>query len=300
MSVWHGGFVDWTEGQVAKLSVVFSWQMQKAYQRAVWYHSMGYEVWAGGPAVEYRPQFLEGVARIGMAEDSALERHNAEATFTERGCIRRCSFCIVPKIRPHYEELTDWPVKPIICDDNFLAASPAHFDSVIDKLKPLKGVDFNQGLDARLLTKRHAERLRELDMKVVRLAWDSTGIEQQYRDSFALLRGAGFPAGMIRTYVLIGFKDTPDDALYRLQAVKDLGAWPNPMRFQPLDADFGDVCVQQVDCPRAGVTRPQGREGLHPPQLRVLCRPRRVPRGEGQRRQALRHPEARVWSCAGL
>lgn len=31
---WKRGFVEWTEGNTAFLSVVFPWQLAKAYQRA--------------------------------------------------------------------------------------------------------------------------------------------------------------------------------------------------------------------------------------------------------------------------
>jgi len=40
----------------------------------------------------------------------------------------------------------------------------------------------------------------------------------------------------IGVYVLFGFRDTPEDALYRLRTVANLGVDPNPMRYQPLDA----------------------------------------------------------------
>ena len=50
------------------------------------------------------------------------------------------------------------------------------------------------------------------------------------------LKAAGLPASKIRAYVLIGYKDTPEDALYRLEAIRKLGLLPNPMRFQPLDS----------------------------------------------------------------
>ena len=106
---------------------------------------------------------------------------------------------------------------------------------MIDKLKPLKGVDFNQGLDARLIAKYQANRLAELDMNVVRLAWDHTSMEKQFMRAFYTLTDAGFPVNKIRCYVLMGFNDTPDDALYRLETIKGLGAMPNPMRYQPID-----------------------------------------------------------------
>ena len=36
-------------------------------------------------------------------------------------------------------------------------------------------------------------------------------------------------------YVLVGFNDTLDEALYKLETVRSWGIRPNPMRFQPLD-----------------------------------------------------------------
>ena len=233
---WSGGLIEWKDNDRAYISVVFSWQKQEAYQRASWIKASGKKVWMGGPAVYNDPCFFEDVAFVAPPIDDVIWRHNQEATFTTRGCLRKCPFCIVPKIEPEYKELKYWPTRPIVCDNNILACSDTHFDGVIDKLKPLKGIDFNQGLDARLMTKHHAERLRELDMKVVRLAWDNTKIENQWMAAFDALCDAGFPASKIQSYVLIGYNDTPEDALYRLQTIKDLGAMPNPMRYQPLDA----------------------------------------------------------------
>jgi hypothetical protein len=234
-SGWRAGIVDWTEGDAAFLSVVFSWNLPQAYELAAWYAAQGYRVRAGGPAVAYNPGYLDGVAEVGGDYPDAVARHNPKATFTQRGCVRNCPFCIVPKIE-QMSELDDWPVRPIVCDNNFLACSDAHFDRVVDSLKPLKDVDFNQGLDARLLTRERAGRLAELDMRAVRLAWDWIGMERHYLRAVQLLTDAGFPASKLRTYILIGFDDTPEDALYRLQTVRALGIWPNPMRYQSLDS----------------------------------------------------------------
>jgi len=241
-SGWSGGYVEWTDGDTVNLSVVFSWRRQMAYQRAVWWRSRGYRVRVGGPAVYYDPAFFEGVAEVGYEAD-ALVHHNPRATFTSRGCIRRCPFCAVPRIEGDLVELDDWSVKPIVCDNNLLACSEAHFDQVIDRLleSGIRGVDFNQGLDARLLTEYHAARLAELhragQLKCVRLAWDDVRMEAVFRCAHRLLRDAGIPKGKVSVYVLIGFNDTPEDALYRLREVWALGAWPNPMRYQPLDAE---------------------------------------------------------------
>lgn len=234
-SQWGNGLAEWIENDTAFLSVVFSWQLDNAYQRAAWLKQQGYKVRAGGPAVSLNPTFLEGVAEIG-GQVNALPHHNPNATFTTRGCIRKCPFCAVPKIEGAFVELDDFPIRPLVCDNNFLASSRAHFDRVIDKLKALAGVDFNQGLDARLLTKYHAARLAELDLYAARLAWDDTKYESSFMSAFETLTGAGIPAKLIRVYVLIGFDDTPEDALYRLRTILELGALPNPMRYQPLDS----------------------------------------------------------------
>jgi hypothetical protein len=239
---WSGGYIEWITGSTAYISVVFSWQLQKAYQRAIWLKEEGYHIIAGGPAVSYNPGYLRDVCIIGgdneySAFQPVIKRHNPDAIFTTRGCPRRCPFCIVSKIEPEYKEYELMDVlRPIVCDNNILASSDKHFNKVIDRLKVLKGVDFNQGLDARLMTKEKARRIAELDMKVVRLAWDHIAIEDKWRRAFDALISVGIPAKRIQSYVLIGYNDTPEDALYRLQSIKDLGAMPNPMRYQPLDA----------------------------------------------------------------
>lgn len=227
----------WTEynTSTAYISCVFSWDLAKAKRLAKYYRSRGFRVRAGGPAVTMNPDALDGIAELGGQID-ALSRHNPDATFTSRGCIRKCAFCAVPKIEGDLVELDDWAPKRLVCDNNLLACSRAHFDRVIDCLKNIKGIDFNQGLDARLLTKHHAERIRELDLYRARLSWDNVQLESRFMRAWAMLRNAGIPKRSIAVYVLIGFNDTPEDAEYRLRTVRDLGGYPNPMRYQPVGA----------------------------------------------------------------
>ena len=233
---WIGGLAEWTKDNTAYISVVFTWQLAEAYQRAAWYKAMGYHVRAGGPAVILNPDYLADVTDEIHGQVNALPHHNPDATVTSRGCIRNCAFCAVPRIEGDLVELDDWEPEPIVCDNNLLACSHTHFDRVIDRLKPIHSVDFNQGLDARLLTKYHADRLTELDLTRVRLAWDDTYLESAFMAAYEKLRNASVPKKKIRVYVLFGFRDTPDDALYRFQTIKALGIWSNPMRYQPLQA----------------------------------------------------------------
>lgn len=231
---WPKRTVEWTEDNTAYLSVPFTWNLPEVYSRCVWYRTQGYDVRAGGPAVGLMPSYLSGVADIG-GEVEALTKHNPDATFTSRGCIRHCQFCAVPKIEGELREFTDWEPKPIICDNNLLACSLRHFHTVIDRLKPVADVDFNQGLDARLLKQHHIDRLRELNLHCVRLAWDNIHLESMVINAVDRLLAAGLPKSKVRVYVLIGFDDSPDDALYRCQTLKDIGVLPYPQRFEPLD-----------------------------------------------------------------
>jgi hypothetical protein len=50
-----------------------------------------------------------------------------------------------------------------------------------------------------------------------------------------MLIDGGIKKSQLRVYVLIGFDDTPEDALYRLEKLKSVGVYPNPMRYQPID-----------------------------------------------------------------
>lgn len=236
-SNWGNGIVDWIEGDTAFISAVFSWNVQRAYSLCVYYRSLGYNVRCGGQAIYQNRDIFSEFDTSGSVD--ALSHHNPLATFTSRGCIRHCSFCLVPRLEGKLVELDNWPIKPIICDNNLLATSAKHFDQVINKLieSKLRGIDFNQGLDARLLTDYQAKRLAELPRDtIIRLAWDSIKTEKLYIGAFGKLLNAGIKKTQIRTYVLIGYDDTPDDAKYRLEKIIELGGLPNPMRYQPLDA----------------------------------------------------------------
>lgn len=190
----------------------------------------------GGPAIKLMPEYLSDIAEIGSDRPGMLNRINSMATRTTMGCPNRCPFCAVPIIEGDFRELEDWPDAPIICDNNLLASSRAHFDKAIDRLKHHTSVDFNQGLDARLMTRYHAQRLAELDA-MIRLAWDHISTERHLLRAMNLLLEAGIPRKRIQCYVLIGFRDTPEDALYRLTTCRRaLGILPNPMRYVPLNS----------------------------------------------------------------
>jgi hypothetical protein len=218
------------------VSVVFTWQLPELKRHIE--NDLVYKdnaVICGGPAVKLMPDYLPAENCSTANFENWLEKHNPDATRTSMGCIRRCEFCSAWKIEPEFKELSHFQIQPIVCDNNFLACSKAHIGKVVDKLKNIKNIDFNQGLDARLLTSWHIEQLQQLDLKILRFAWDYPTQESPVLAAIEKIQAAGIPKQKIRCYVLAGFKETPEEALYRCETLKKQGVWPNVQRFQPLD-----------------------------------------------------------------
>ncbi len=225
---WRKGIASWKVGKTLYQSIPFTWLLPEAEKQAKEHKG---PVIAGGPAIK-----LMG-ANWAETPDTVpydtLSFHNPLATFTTRGCPNHCSFCAVPKIEGELKELDSWKSGPVICDNNLLASTRKHFEKVIDSLMLFSTCDFNQGLDARLFTSYHADRLARLKKPHIRFSWDSIKTEQSVTDAVNLCKKYGFKD--IGIYVLLGFKDTPEDAHYRLEKVRSWGLFPNPMRYQPLD-----------------------------------------------------------------
>lgn len=236
---WSKTVIYWKDAGRVFVSIPFTWYLPIAKRLCDWNKQAGFYVYAGGPAADLMPNHLAGVADQigGELHPLPLKRHNPDATFTSRGCIRQCEFCAVPKIEGDLRELSDWTPAPIVCDNNLLATSQRHFDTVIDRLKSFKGVDFNQGLDVRLLTDHHIERLKELRVVKLRFAFDTLAMESKVMAAIERVLKAGFPRRRISCYVLFGFRDTPDDALYRAETIKAQRIKPFLQRFQPIEGE---------------------------------------------------------------
>jgi len=161
--------------------------------------------------------------------------------FSSRGCIRNCSFCAVNVLEPEFKARKSirhliYPghKKVVLWDNNFLA-SP-YWRDILDELEDLSvEVDFNQGLDARLLTEEVAYRLRRLNLRVVRLAYDVPKVRTRLQRAIDLLKAAGFRGRDIAVYCLYNFTDSPDDFLSRLSDLLEWRVVAYPMRYQPLE-----------------------------------------------------------------
>lgn len=166
---------------------------------------------------------------------------NTSILFSSRGCIRKCSFCSVSQLEPIFEARESikhliYPGhKKVVLWDNNMLASP-HWKNIFAELEESGlEVDFNQGIDARLLTEEVAIRLKRLKIRLIRLAYDSKGIKEPLREAIKLLNRMGIKGRKIIVYCLHNHSDTPADFLERIQDLISWGVVSYPMRYQSLE-----------------------------------------------------------------
>jgi len=175
-----------------------------------------------------------------LPDYSLVPEWESSIIISSRGCIRKCRFCSAPTLEPEFEAKKSirhliYPghKKAIFWDNNILA-SP-YWRDIFDELVDLNlEVDFNQGLDARLLNEDVALKLKRLHMPNVRLAYDSYGIRKPLKSAIELLMEMGKKGKRIIVYCLYNHLDTPEDFLNRIKDLMDWGVVAYPMRYEPI------------------------------------------------------------------
>jgi len=161
--------------------------------------------------------------------------------FSSRGCIFNCPFCVVPKLegkinsmKSSIKHLVYPKYKRIIFFDNNILASK-YWREIFNELIELKKlVDFNQGIDARLITDEVASYLAKIRIeKVVRIAYDEINRREYVKRAIDLLNAHGISGRKIMVYTLYNFNDSPEDFFERVRDVINWGAVAYPMCFQP-------------------------------------------------------------------
>jgi len=153
--------------------------------------------------------------------------------FTQRGCIRKCEFCVVYK-KEKFEvvgdllDLWDGKSKEVELYDNNILAMPEHFYKITGQAIENKiTIDFNQGLDIRLLTIDIAKRLKETPMKDIRFAFDNTALTPIILKGIEVLKEVFGKSFRAMWYV---YATEQDDILKRLNILREHGQKPYLMR----------------------------------------------------------------------
>jgi hypothetical protein len=143
--------------------------------------------------------------------------------FTMRGCIRKCHFCIVPekegKSIPCGDiyDLWDGKAKDVTLMDNNILSLPEHFKVICSQLRKEKlRVDWNQGLDIRLLNDELSSELKTIRHLEYKFGWDG---EVDMSDKLEYLHKQ---LGQCTIFVIVGFLSY-ERIIEKLNIIKSIG-----------------------------------------------------------------------------
>ena len=152
--------------------------------------------------------------------------------FLSRGCPRKCDFCHVKSkegtVSRKVADLNEfWSGQKniVLCDPNILACKD--WKELLQQLIDSKAwVDFNQGLDIRLMTEEKAEMLKKIKMKEIHFAWDRYEDKDKILPKLKMFKDiTGINERKAIVYVLCNFDSSLEQDLERVYTLYDLGYW---------------------------------------------------------------------------
>lgn len=115
-----------------------------------------------------------------------------------------------------------------------------YFEEIYSKNRPRKRyVDFNQGIDSRLITNENMKKMFEIPVRPVRIAFDHWELHEVYEQSVRIAVYNGHKN--LSNYVLYNFKDKPIELYKRLELnvrlCDELGVsiYSFPMKYHPIE-----------------------------------------------------------------
>ena len=114
----------------------------------------------------------------------------------------------------------------MLCDPNILACKD--WKELLQQLIDSKAwVDFNQGLDIRMMTEEKAEMLSRIKIKEIHFAWDRYEDRELVVPKFELYAKYGklVHGHNAIVYVLVNYDTTIEQDLERIYTLRELGYW---------------------------------------------------------------------------
>lgn len=154
--------------------------------------------------------------------------------FLTRGCPRGCNFCHVAakegRCSKKVADLSEfWRGQKniVLCDPNILACKD--WKELLQQLIDSKAnIDFNQGLDIRVMTEEKAEMLSSIKIKEIHFAWDRYQDKDIVLPKFKMFAEKAniSPHGhKAIVYTLVNFDTTIEQDLERIYTLRDIGYW---------------------------------------------------------------------------
>lgn len=168
--------------------------------------------------------------------------------FMSRGCPRGCGFCHVKD----KEGLCSYKVANLssfwngqkfieLMDPNTLACK--EWKHILQQLIDSKAyINFNQGVDIRLLTTEKLEYLRQVKIKYIHFSWDNYNDKEMIVPKFEVLKKVtGWNRGKVSVYVLCNFDTTIEQDLERIYFLRSLNFQPYVMLYDKEHLQKGHI-----------------------------------------------------------
>ena len=158
---------------------------------------------------------------------------NRSYVWFSRGCTRACPYCVVNQKEGRIHTVSPFNLNPkgefISIQDNNFFNSPGWKDA-IEQLKNWgQPVEFNGGIDARTLTEEQCYALKELrHFKQIKIAWDNPkeDLTGKLKEIIKIISKY-----KLMCYVLVGYWSTPEEDMFRIMTLKNLGIDPFVMPY---------------------------------------------------------------------
>ena len=263
ISAWHksrGDHVEWYQP-------MFSGHMDKVYMSKVFSFTPDYEYFIDADEVVkggsgYCIELVDGKEIYHKEQDQQLpeeiehiypdyslypkQTEDTAYGFLTRGCPRGCDFCHVEckegGVSHKVADLSEfWRGQKniVLCDPNLLACKD-HMNLLKQLADSGAKVNFNQGLDIRLVNDHNLELLMKIRLESIHFAfdrWQDKDIIEPRLRKFVEKTGYHRGKGNVMCYILCNFDTTLEQDIYRIQLCRELNISPYPMIYDKEHCD---------------------------------------------------------------
>ncbi len=206
----------------------------------------------GGSGLDLKADLPSEVEHI-MPDYSLYRGVDFSLGFTSRGCVRTCPWCIVPVKEGQIEpwaligEFWDRRHRKITLLDNNLLAAPNWRLTLEDLIAEGLEVDFNQGLDIRLVDEEIAGYLKRVKARKLRFSFDDINYEAAVRRGIKLLLANGLGPRKLSFYFLYGFPTIEQECVERVKILASYNVEIYPMAYKGPDGKEPSRRILKVD-----------------------------------------------------
>lgn len=230
---WYNPMFDYEDTDILYISKVFTFSVDPCKSMPM---PINAKIIKGGTGYDCKTVLPDEIENICDLDYSLYPSCDYSIIFTTRGCVRKCPFCIVPIKEGLIHNVNVANLNPngkyiMLLDNNFFANRTWK-----ENIKILKAfnqpIDFNTGIDLRLLNEEQCEALGKLKIKQIHCAWDNYNDKDKILPKLKMLCQYVKPY-KITVYVLVGFenKEIVDTDLERVMTLKELGVNPFAMGY---------------------------------------------------------------------